>query len=173
MYSGANYTGKALTIGNGSTEPLVIDFSQTIGAFDGGIHVGMTWDGININNQCYSFKLYENIDELCHCSYFEFSLKYNNMGNEPVILYKDYYGYNYLTNFYADDPNFDPEHNDETSSVLVFGDEYAYIYQDNDYAGGVSLFDGSGVIDVARIYNMDGDLSWLNDTASSIKVGSK
>lgn len=173
MYAGANFTGKMLTIGNGSSQELIVDFSQTIGAFPSNIHTGMSWDGINFDDQCYSFKLYENIGESCKCSYFEFSLKYNNMGDEPVILYEGYNGYDYLTYFYANDPNFGPEHNDRTTSLLVFGNEYAYLYQDNDYSGGVSSFDGTGVIDIARIYNLNGDISWLNKTASSIKVGRK
>lgn len=173
MYSGTNYTGEKLTIGNGSTKTLLIDFSETIGSFPGNIHTGMDWDGINMNDQCKSFQLYENIAETCRCSFFEFTLQYNNMGDEPVILYHYYSGYSYLTYFYADDPNFGPEHNDSTSSLLVFGDQYAYLYEDNNYAGGVSSFEGTGVVNLARIYNLDGDVSWLKDTASSIKVGSK
>lgn len=173
MYSGANYTGKTLTIGNGSTKTLVIDFSQTIGAFPDNVFTGMSWGGINMNDQVYSFQLVENLGESCECSFYEFTLQYNDMGNEPVILYEDYCGYNYLTYFYADDANFGPEHNDRTSSLLVFGNQYAYLYQDNGYAGGVSSFEGTGTINIARVYNIDGDVSWLNDTASSIKVGNK
>lgn len=173
MYSGANFTGKTLTIGNGSSSTLKVDFSKTIGAFPGNIHTAFSWDGINMNDQCYSFQLFDNINETCRCSFFEFALKYDSDGDEPVILYEGFNGGSYLTYFYADDANFGPEHNDRTSSVLVFGNEYAYLYQDNNYGGGVTSFEGTGIIDRARIYNLDGGISWLNDTASSIKVGFK
>ncbi|WP_313438305.1 hypothetical protein [Atlantibacter hermannii] len=173
MYSGANYTGKTLTIGNGSSIPLTVDFSQTIGAFPGNIHTAFSWDGINMNDQCYSFKLVDNINETCQCSFFEFTLKYDAYGDEPVILYENFNGGAYLTYFYADDANFGPLHDDRTSSLLVFGNEYAYLYQGNNFSDGVSAFEGTGIIDHARIYNLDGDVSWLNDSASSVKVGLK
>jgi len=125
IYSEPNYAGKYLTIANGSTQTMNVDFSLTIGAFPGDIHTGFSWDGINMNAQCYSFKIYESIDENCQCTLYEFPLKYNDLRNEPVILYKDHYGYEYLTYFYADDPDFGPEHNDISSSILVFDDESA------------------------------------------------
>ena len=171
MYSDVNYTGTKLIIGNGSSETLLVDFTNTIGAFSNNIHTNMSWDGINFNDRCSSFQLYENIDESCGCSFFEFNLSYTGEADQSVYLYADYFGQNYLTYFYADDSNFGPEHNDSTSSLLVFGNQYAYLYQDNNYAGGVSGFNGSGNSSVSRIYNLDGNVSWLNDTASSIKVG--
>ncbi|WP_336220558.1 hypothetical protein [Citrobacter amalonaticus] len=173
MYSEANFSGKTLTIGNGSSSSLLIDFSETIGAFPSNIHTDFSWGGINMNDQCYSFELFENINELCGCSFYEFKLQYDGYGNEPVVLYDHQFGDTYLTYFYADDPNFGPEHNDRTSSLLVLGNEYAYLYEDNYYAGGVKAFEGTGIIDIARIYNIDGDVSWLDNRASAIKVGTK
>jgi hypothetical protein len=171
MYSGANYTGKTLTVGNGSLEILNIDFSNTIGWIDHNTQTDFGWDGINMNDQCCSFKLYGEIQETCLSSFFEFDLNYTGQGNEPCYIFDYLYGAQYLTYYNEDDSSFGPEHDDKASSALVFSDRYAHFYEDKAWGGRVTGFNGSGVSGRTRIYNFDGNISWLNNIASSIKVG--
>lgn len=63
MYSGANYTGKTLAVGNGSLEIITVDFSEDIGWIPDDPQLNFSWSGINMNDQCRSFKLYGEIQK--------------------------------------------------------------------------------------------------------------
>ncbi|WP_196208333.1 hypothetical protein [Citrobacter sp. Res13-Sevr-PEB04-36] len=171
MYSGANYTGKTLAVGNGSLEIITVDFSEDIGWIPDDPQLNFSWSGINMNDQCRSFKLYGEIQETSLSSFFEFDLEYTGNGVEPTYIYDYLYGAQYLTYFNENDSSFGPEHNDKASSALVFSDRTADFYEDKAWGGRVTGFNGSGVTGKARIYNFDGYISWLNNIASSIKVG--
>lgn len=171
MYSGANYTGKTLAVGNGSLEILNVDFSNNIGWIDNNTSTDFGWDGINMNDQCRSFKLYGEIKETCLSSFFEFSLDYTGNGAEPCYIFDYLYGAQYLTYYNENDSSFGPEHDNKAASALVFGDRFADFYEDKAWGGRVTGFNGSGIKGTTRIYNFDGNISWLKDIASSIKVG--
>lgn len=161
-----NLDHTALTIWNASNSPLTISFDAKIGHFE----MGEGFDGWDMNNALNSMQSASltSSEQLGH-SYLEVQMP--NGTRDGCTTYTDYNGQNMLARYRSSDGNFGPMNNDAASSVGIAPGYKIDLYADNFDVNHIGTFYGAAAgSNRLRIHNIDGDIAWANDTASSVAV---